>query len=155
MTEATGQEIGTLAAEDPIRGFPADAFGRRPTGENDGSRDSARPSSVRRRRLQSSCQRPSGQTEKQHGAVPLRPGLPPRWQEIAVGVKARTGRELLVQPPEEAVSDGPQSIEVYLDRGLLGQFEVWWDDHDIEEGLSELRGALSVYLDEEFRTDDW
>lgn len=30
MTEATGQEIGTLAAEDPIRGFPADAPARQP-----------------------------------------------------------------------------------------------------------------------------
>ena len=28
MTEATGQEIGTLAAEDPILGFPADAPAR-------------------------------------------------------------------------------------------------------------------------------
>ena len=86
----------------------------------------------------------------------MRPGLPPRWEEIAAGVRTTTGRELLLRAPEEPFSHGPQSIEVYLDRELLGQFAFWWDDQDdADDVLSELRAALAAYLDEELRIEDW
>jgi hypothetical protein len=87
--------------------------------------------------------------------VPIQPGLPPRWDAIADTVRAKTGRELLLRLPPEAFSDGPLGVEVLLDGQLLGQFEFWWNDENPDEALEELRQALSVYLDEELRTEDW
>ncbi len=82
----------------------------------------------------------------------MRAGLPPRSQEIADSVRARTGRELVLRAAEEPFSSGPESVEVLLDGELLGAFEFWWDDDDVDESVADLRYALSVYLDEELRT---
>ena len=55
-----------------------------------------------------------------------------------------------------AVLGRPPEREVYLDRSLLGQFAFWWDDQDdADDVLSELREALSLYLDEELQMEDW
>jgi hypothetical protein len=62
---------------------------------------------------------------------------------------------LLLRPAPEAFSDGPQNVEILLDAKLLGWFEFWWSDEDPGEALEELRHALSIYLDEELRIEDW
>ncbi len=85
----------------------------------------------------------------------MRPGLPPNWHGLADGIRAKTGRQVTLKAAEATFSLGPERIEVRLDHELLGQFSFWWDDEEPDEALADLREALSVYLDEEFRTEDW
>ena len=85
----------------------------------------------------------------------MRPGLPPCWEELAIGLRASTGRELRLQPSGEPFWLGPEVVDVRLDGVLLGQFAFWWDAADLEDTLAELRTALGVYLDEELGTENW
>ena len=93
--------------------------------------------------------------ERQYVGVSMRAGLPPRWQEIADTLRTNTGRSLLLRPTEDPFAWGPENVEVHLDGELLGAFEFWGDDEDLEASLTDLREALGVYLDEEVRTEDW
>jgi hypothetical protein len=87
--------------------------------------------------------------------VPTRPGLPPGWPEIADRIRTKTGRELLLRQVPEPFSDGSQSVEISLDGRFIGQFDFWWSDDEPAEAPEELRNVLSIFLDEELRTEDW
>ena len=85
----------------------------------------------------------------------LTPGLPPTWHELASRVESRTGRRLLLRAPNQAFSSGAQDVEVRLDGELLGQFEFWWDGADPDQALADLEYALTPYLDEKLKREDW
>ena len=85
----------------------------------------------------------------------MQPGVPPTWPELAERLEARTGHRLLLRAPAEAFSDGPQDVEVHLDGEMLGQFEFWWDDAEPDRALADLEYALSQYLDEPLKREDW
>lgn len=83
------------------------------------------------------------------------PGLPPQWEEIAHSVRTKTGHELVLRMTEASFTSGLDSVDVRLDGEFLGAFTFWWDDEQLDESVEDLRSALSVYLDEELRTEDW
>ncbi len=87
--------------------------------------------------------------------MPLQPGPPPKWHDLAARVDSKTGRRLLLGVPGEGFSSSGCDVEVRLDGELLGQFEFWWDDEEPDQALADLEVALAPYLDEELKREDW